>query len=37
MAQSSDGCPNYYGRKDIARYLANVPLECIPWRQYTIN
>lgn len=37
MAQASDGCPRYYGRKDIARFLANVPLGAIPWRQYTIN
>ena len=37
MAQSSDGCPKYYGRKDIARFLANVPLRAIPWRHYTIN
>lgn len=37
MAQSSDGRPTYYGRKDIAQFMANVPLEAIPWRHYTIN
>jgi Zn-dependent protease with chaperone function len=37
MAQTSDGSPTYYGRKDIARFMASVPLGAIPWRRYTIN
>ena len=37
MAQDSRGRPSYYGRTDIARFLANVPLESIPWREYTIS
>lgn len=37
MAQDSRGTPTYYGRRDIARFLASVPLQAIPWREYTIN
>lgn len=34
MAQDYRGVPTYYGRKDIVNFLANVPMECIPWREY---
>jgi hypothetical protein len=37
MAQDRGGRPTYYGRPDIARFLASVPLESIPWHEYTIN
>ena len=37
MAQDSRGRPTYYGRDDIAQFLANVPLQAIPWREYTIS
>lgn len=37
MAQDGRGRPTYYGRRDIARFLANVPISSIPWREYTIN
>lgn len=37
MAQDSNGRPTYYGRKDIANFLANVHMEQIPWKEYTIN
>lgn len=37
MAQDTRGRPTYYGRRDIARFLARVPLRAIPWREYTIN
>ena len=36
MAQDFQGTPTYYGRQDIARFLASVPLEAIPWKQYTV-
>jgi hypothetical protein len=36
MAQDCQGTPTYYGRQDIARFLASVPLEAIPWKQYTV-
>jgi len=37
MAQDGRGRPTYYGRPDIVRFLSNVPLNAIPWREYTIN
>ncbi len=36
MAQDHQGTPTYYGRQDIARFLADVPLEAIPWKEYTV-
>lgn len=36
MAQDYQGAPTYYGRRDIARFLADVPLEAIPWKEYTV-
>lgn len=37
MAQDHRGCPIYYGRQDISRFLASVPMHAIPWREYTFN
>lgn len=37
MAQDSRGTPTYYGRPDIAKFKASVPVHAIPWREYTIN
>ena len=37
MAQDHQGRPTYYGRQDISRFLANVPLSVIPWREYTVR
>lgn len=37
MAQDSRRVPTFYGRKDIARFLASVPLSAIPWKEYTLN
>ncbi len=37
MAQDSHGKPTYYGRPDIARFFANVPLQAIPWKEFTLN
>lgn len=36
MAQDHQGRPTYYGRQDISRFLANVPLSAIPWREYAV-
>jgi hypothetical protein len=36
MAQNYQGTPTYYGRQDIARFLANVALEAIPWKEFTV-
>lgn len=37
MAQDGRGRPSYWGRPDLSRFLANVPLEAIPWRRYTYD
>lgn len=37
MAQNSRGTPTYYGRKDISKFMAKVPLRAIPWKKYTLN
>ena len=37
MAQNSRGVPTYLGRKDIVNFLANVPVNAIPWRKYTLT
>ena len=37
MAQNSRGIPTYYGQRDIVKFLSNVPLRAIPWREYTLN
>jgi hypothetical protein len=35
MAQDSRGVPEYYGRKDIVRFLANIDFRRIPWKRYS--
>ena len=37
MAQDHRGAPRYYGQKDIARFMADVPMSAVPWREYTIS
>jgi hypothetical protein len=37
MAQDYSGRPKYYGRPDIVKFLAKVPMEAIPWKEYTIS
>ena len=37
MAPAGRGRPTYFGRPDISRFMASVPLQAIPWREYTIN
>lgn len=37
MAQNSSGRPTYLGRPDIVKFLANVPVSCIPWKEYTLS
>jgi hypothetical protein len=36
MGQDGRGVPTYYGRRDIVNFLANVPMECIPWQEFTL-
>lgn len=37
MSQDSRGTPTYFGRRDIANFLARVPMSSIPWKRYTFN
>ncbi len=37
MAQNYEGEATYYGRRDISDFMANVPLECVPWAEYSIG
>lgn len=37
MAQDSRGRATYFGRPDISRFLASVPIRSIPWKEYSIN
>ncbi|QYF86583.1 hypothetical protein [Brevundimonas sp. PAMC22021] len=37
MAQTHRGAATYFGRPDIARFLARVPLSAIPWREYILK
>lgn len=37
MAQDRHVRPTYYGRQDIARFLSDVPMQAIPWREYSVN
>lgn len=37
MAQDFNGTPTYYGRSDISRFMVSVPLEAVPWQEYTVS
>jgi hypothetical protein len=37
MAQNSRGVPTYFGRRDLVNRLAQVPMQAIPWKRYTLN
>jgi hypothetical protein len=37
MGQDGFGRPRYYGRRDLVNFLVNVPVQLIPWKQYTLN
>ena len=37
LAQDHRGRAQYHGRRDIVRFLANVPLKAISWRWYDLN
>jgi hypothetical protein len=37
MEQDSRGIPTYFGRGDLVRFLASVPMEAIPWKRYTAS
>ena len=35
MAQDGRGRPTFWGRPDIVRYLAKVPVRALPWKRYS--
>ncbi len=37
MAQDSRGVPTYYGRRDIAQFMAKVPMHAVPWKRFTLS
>jgi hypothetical protein len=37
MMRDSRGTPTYYGRQDLVRALANVCLDQLPWREFTMR
>ena len=36
MAQKDDGTPVYYGDEELVRSLAFVPIEEMPWKEYSV-
>ena len=36
MAQKDDGSPVYYGDEDLLRLLQDVPIEKMPWKEYSV-
>lgn len=37
MAQDANGRPTYLGRPDIVKFLANVFMEALPWKEFTFQ
>ena len=37
MAQDSRGVPSYYGNSNIVNFMSSVPIEAVPWMEYTIG
>jgi len=37
MGQDSYGTPTYFGRRDIAGFLASISPALIPWKRYKLN
>ena len=37
MAQDSRGTPTYYGRNDIVKFLSNISIDRIPWKEFSYN
>lgn len=35
MAQDGRGRPTYWGRPDIVRFLARVPVNALPWNRFS--
>ena len=37
MEQDHNGVPRYYGRRDLVRFLARVPVEALPWQKWRLH
>jgi len=37
FAQSSGGVPSIHGRKEYAKFLAEIPSNTIPWKKFTLR
>jgi hypothetical protein len=37
MAQNDKGSPTYYGDRDLVRSLADIPIERMPWKEYSVG
>jgi hypothetical protein len=37
MAQRDDGSPVFYGDQDLVGLLRDVPVEEMPWREYSVS
>lgn len=37
VAQDVGGRPHYIGRRDLVQFLAGVPFERIPWKEYAFS
>lgn len=37
MAQDSSGTPTYYGRTDLTKFMAAVPIEAVTWSEYQLS
>ena len=36
MAQKEDSTPVYYGDEELVRSLADIPIEKMPWQEYSV-
>lgn len=37
MSQNSRGVPTYHGKPDIVKFLANISMNRIPFKRYTLR
>ena len=37
MAQNEQGSPVYYGDQDLVRSMEDVPIERMPWKEYSVG
>ncbi len=37
MAQNEQASPTYYGDEDLVRSLADVPIDKMPWKEYSVG